>query len=300
MKRKQFWNIVLAFVMSGLLTSTEVKEEDSNMDFISYEEDIDIALEQKTHSLSNLDLVCVSDALGNKKYYFVEQGNGSLEYQSITNPQLQFESTIPNLKETGHYWVPDSTKSISLINSSDLAIMAGYEANETYTKEDLIMLESIFSSFTFNPYLYIKDATFSIDNLFMVGNGKSISIYDVHYCLPLKETKDNETRTVLYFYDLTNFKKALKCHYGMSLKEEKNLQEQGDYTYLNTFYIEKETSLYQGVTSVENYYVYNVRDYLTEEQMNRGFVYYYEVEEILKEINEELIQQETLLLARNK
>lgn len=300
MKKKQFWNVVLAFAMSGLLTSTEVKEEDSNMDFISYEEDIDITLEQETYSLSNLDLVCVSDALGNKKYYFVEQGNDSLGYKSITNPQLQFDSTIPNLKETGHYWVPDSTKSISLINSLDLVIMAGYEANETYTKDELIMLESIFGSFTFNPYLYIKDATFFLDNLFIVGNGKSISIYDVHYCLPLKETKDNETRIVLYFYDLTNFKKALKCHYGISLEEEKILQEQSDYTYLNTFYIEKETSLYQGVKPVENYSIYNVRDYLTEEQMSRGFLYYYEVEEIVKKIKEELEQTDILLLTQNK
>lgn len=299
MKKKQFLNVVLALTMSGILTSTEMKEENPKTDLIFYEEDTNI--EQENYSLSNLDLVSISDALGNKKYYFVEQDHRSLEYKSITNPQLEFANTIPNLKETGHYWVPDSTKSISLLNSSDLAIMAGYNVNDSYTQDELAILESIFSSFTFNPYLYVKNATFSIENLFMVGNGETISIYDVNYCLPLKETNENETRTILYFYDVTNFKKALKCHYGIFLEEERKLQEQNNYSYRNTFYIEKETSLYQGYIFLEsNYYVYNIKDYLTEEQMSRGFIYYSEIEEIIKNVNEELNPYNRVLLALNK
>lgn len=299
MKKKQFLNVVLALTMSGILTSTEIKEENPKTDFIFYEEDTNE--EQETYSLSNLDLVSVSDALGNKKYYFVEQDYYSLGYKSITNPQLEFASTIPNLKETGHYWVPDSTKSISLLNSTDLAMMAGYDVREKYTIDDLIMLETIFSNFAFNPYLYVKDATFSIDNLFMVGNGETISIYDVNYCLPLEETVENETRTILYFYDVTNFKKALKCHYGISLEEERKLQEQNDYSYKSTFYIEKETSLYQRYTLLESdYYVYNIKDYLTEEQMSRGFIYYSEIEELKKNVNQELKSHNRVLLALNK
>ncbi len=298
MKRKQFFNVVLALTMSGLLTSTEIKEENPKTDFIFYEKDTNI--EQKSYTLSSLDLVSISDALGNKKYYFVEQDTCSLEYKSITNPQLEFSSTIPNLKETGHYWVPDATKSIALLNSFDLTMMAGYDVNDNYTQDELAMLESIFNNFNFNPYLYVKNATFSIENLFMVGNGESISIYDVNYCLPLEETIENETRTILYFYDVTNFKKALKCHYGISLEEEQILQEQNNYSYRNTFYIEKETSLYQGYTFLDDYYLYNVMNYLTEEQIARGFVYYSEIEEIIKNVNEGLEQNTILLLAKNK
>lgn len=295
MKKKQFLNVVLALTMSGILTSTEMKEENPKIDFIFYEENTNE--DQETYSLSNLDLVSVSDALGNKKYYFVEQEYYSLGYKSITNPQLEFASTIPNLKETGHYWVPDFTKPISLLNSSDLAMMAGYDVKEKYTIDELSMLETIFSNFNFNPYLYVKDATFFIENLFMVGNGEAISIYDVNYCLPLEETIENETRTILYFYDITNFKKALKCHYGISLEEERRRQEQNDYSYRNTFYIEKEISLYQGYTLLESdYYVYNIKDYLTEEQINRGFIYYSEIEEIIKNVNQN-DKQAVLMLA---
>lgn len=298
MKKKQFLNVVLALTMSGILTSTEMKEENPTTEFIFYEEDT--KEEQKVYSLSMLDLVSVSDALGNKKYYFVEQDDASLEYKSITNPSIKFASIIPNLKETGHYWVPDFANSISLLNSYDLVMKAGYDVTEKYTKDDLIMLETIFNNFTFNPYLYVKDATFSIENLFMVGNGETISIYDVNYCLSLEETIENEERTILYFYDLINFKNALKCDYGLSLEEEKRRQEQKDYSYRNIFYIEKSTSLYAGYSLEQNFFIYNVLDFLTEEQISRGFLYYSEIEELIKNINQELKPNKRVLLALNK
>ncbi len=302
MNKKRIFPVVTALSLTSLLSTSKVDAAPIEKDTTTYEESID--KNQGLFSIPELDLISVSDTLGNKKYYFVnliyDSQKGDWKYQSITKPNLDFEKGIPILKETEYYWIPDSTYPVSLINLQEIVEMSGYDPLASYTIGELEMMEETFSSFNFNPYLYLQDVEFSIDNILIVGNGENVSIYDRNYCLALEENVNNEVRTELYFYNLMNFKKGLKCNCGITLEEEQILRSQNDYSYMDTIYIEKETSLCSWNTLKENdFTVYNAYDYLNEEQIERGYIYYYEIEELIKNTSS-FENEEIVLLALNR
>lgn len=241
--------------------------------------------EKESYSIEEIDLVSVSDAIGNMEYYFVEEDKNELEYKSITSEGVSFASTIPDLRETDSYWVPDSKNTVSLINAKNFLSCRGYDVTKEFTKEELEVLQDTFNSFLFNPYLWVEDEVFFLENLFLIGTKDYVAIYDRNYSLSLIENVNGEDRTVVYYYDLTNFKKALKCNYGISLEQEQILREKNDYSYLDTIHIEKETSLYLGTGKNANFYIYDLSYFLTESQIERGYLYKSEVEEIMENIN---------------
>ena len=273
--------------MAGLGLATMLKFNEGTVPVL---DDVSVITEEtleekESYSIEEIDLVSVSDAMGNMKYYFVEENKENSEYQAISNIEISYAFTIPDLRETDSYWVPDTTKAVSLINAKEFLISHGYDATKTYTKEELEVLQDTFNSFLFNPYLWVEDEVFYLENLFMIGTEDYVTMYDRNYSLSLIENVNGEDRTVVYYYDLTNFKKALKCHYGITLKQEQVLRENNDYSYLDGFIMEKETSLYLRTGKNANFYIYDLSYFLTESQIERGYLYKFEVEEIMENIN---------------
>lgn len=287
-KRKKMNKIQLGSRIAGLGVATVLNYNEGKLeeiDAISSVVSEETFEEKESYSLEEIDLVSVSDAMGNMEYYFVEENKENSEYQAISNIEIFYASTIPDLRETDSYWVPDATKAVSLINAKDFLISHGFDTTKTYTKEELISLQDTFNSFLFDPYLWVEDEVFYLENLFMIGTEDCITMYDRNFYLSLIENVDGEDRTVVYYYDLTNFKKALKCHYGITLMQEKALRENNDYSYLDGFIMEKETSLYLGTEENNNFYIYDLSYFLTESQIERGYLYKFEVEEIIETLN---------------
>lgn len=293
MNKISFTSLAVALGISNILISSDVNNLKLDLTSTVYEKEF--KEKEDIYSLSELELMSVSDDLGNMHYYFVKHTDTG-KYQSITNPEIMYEDSIPNLEM--YYWVPDYTRPISVMNAQDFLTMNKYIINQSYTKEELQALENTFSTFLYNPFLWVKDETFSIHDLFMIGNEEHISIYDANYYVRVEETNQKEKRTVLYYYNLTNFKQALKCNYGITLEEEQQLRSQMDYSYLEHIEIEKETSLYRKNNYNVQYFIYDLSDYLTTAQKDRGFLYYSEIEEIVKSVNSK--KEQVWLLALEK
>lgn len=297
MNKFYFVNLVLAIGMSKLLNFnvSDALEEKSTPIYWEIED----YHEEESFSLSDLDVISKSDALGNIQYYFVEHTYESIElnpfqindwkYQSITKPSLYFENTLPIIDEVGYFWIPDVEKTISVLSAEDFLLANHYDTTKEYTKEELEGIENTLNNFAYNPYLWVEDMTFPISNLMLIGDEETFSIYDIDLGVQVEETSqqngNEEKRNVVYFYNLLNFKEALKCNYGLSLEEEQIKREQYDYSYLENLYIEKETSLY-GIRTQE-ISQYNIESFLNNAQKERGYLYYYELEEIIEELKKE-------------
>lgn len=262
--------------------------------------------ETPLYSLSMLNVVSESDTLGNTQYYFVNRKNNSIEfdplklndwnYQSVTNPEKIFSNSLPIIQDIGYYWIPDINQNISIISAENFLLANGYDITGLYSKRELETIENKFNNFTNNPYLWLEEICFPISQLRMIGSGDSIFVYDIDFAVEVQENNINGSRSVVYLYNLTDLKRALKCHYGITLEEEQKLRAQNDYSYLDCLYIKTETSLYQNCEEVvfNNYDIY---DYLTEEQISRGYLYYNEIVAIVENYNIDDSQQ-LLLVAK--
>lgn len=296
-----FVNLVIAIGMSKLLNfkGSETLEEKSTPIYC----EIGDFKEEESFYVSDLDVISESDALGNIQYYFVEHTYESIElnplqindwkYHSITQSDLYFENTLPVIDDIGYFWIPDVEKAISVLSAETFLSVNHYDTTKEYTKEELEGIENTMNSFNYNPYLWVEDMTFSISNLMLVGDEETFSIYDKDFGVQVEEMYQKngkeEKRNVVYFYNLLNFKEALKCNYGLSLEEEQIKRSQYDYSYLDHLYIEKETSLYNNVFAQETsqFFIYDIESFLNNAQKERGYLYYYELEEIMRELNKE-------------
>lgn len=293
MNRLQFINFIGAIGFAHLLS---LKEMDLNeKDIFSYQ--TEISQEEETFFPTQLNVVSESDALGNIRYYFVEHGYDTIEldplqindwdYQSITNSDVFFSNTLPNIEEPGYFWLPDSEKTITVLNAENFLLANHCDTTKSYTKEELEIIEETCSSFAYNPFLWLKDTTFYINNLLLIKIDDTISVFDIDLGVQIEETyKENdkeERRNVVYFYNLLNPKQGIKCNYGLSLEEEQEMRDNYDFSYLDSIYIEKGTSLYQGLSNHVNNYisVLDINVFLNSAQKERGYLYYYELEELI-------------------
>lgn len=267
MNRVKLINYLLVLGIMATFKTAEPCEKRVEIKTTILEEDI----EKESYSLSELNLLSICDEFGTIHYYFAIQKNK--EYQAITNPRIAYKDTIFNLKETGYYWIPDKNKPVCVISVIDFFLLNDYDTEKMYTIEELKTIEEEFSSILFNPFLRMKESTFPIEDLFMVGDGNHISMYNKNCCLELEENK----KTSLYYYDLLDLKMGLKCYY--------EIQENMEKEYVRKTIIEKITALYSLEKESREFYTYDVLEFLTEEQKARGFLYYEEIESIIEEVN---------------
>lgn len=289
MNKIQIISLIGALGVAKLLFSKEPEDIKATAVVSCFSENL---LEEiPMYTLSMLDIVSESDTLGNTQYYFVNRKYNSIEvdplnvndwnYQSITDSKKKFSNLLPIIQESGYYWLPDINYNLSVINAKNFLIANGYDTTKKYSKKELETIEKKFNDFSYNPYLWLKEMTFPINLLRMIGVGDAIFIYDIDFAVQVQENNLNGARNVVYFYNLLDLKRALKCHYGLSLEEEQKLRELNDYSYLDFLYIEKETSLYKECEKVV-FTNYELLDFLTEEQINRGYLYYNEISDIVQ------------------
>ena len=110
--------------------------------------------------------------------------------------------------------------------------------------------------FLYNPYLDLKEKKYAIDHLILLCDGYgTFSLYSKDFYV----TYDNYT----YYYNLLDLKSGLKC-----------LQEK---VY--------ETSLYKQTDKENDFTICALSFFLNEEQISRGYLYYFELEDLLKSLN---------------
>ena len=251
MQKKLNWKkVCVALGLSSFLATSYVSSFDSKA-----VEKIEDA-QKDEFQIEDLRVVVQTDLLGNLKYTFVTKEEPSL-------------NTMHYLEEENAYYIPDQEIQKTYMDASKFFKMNLLDVNKTYTKEELEVLEDTYSTFLYNPYLYIKDDRFAIEDLFLVQDDFTMHLYSKKYFVTVEDN--------LYYYDLLDFKNGLKC-----TKENQ---------------IIKETSLYKKLEENNHYMVCDLSFFLNEQQKEKGYLTYGEIVDLLKTLNPEIKNVEEKMLA---
>lgn len=218
---------------------------------------------EKLYKIDDLLMISNTDILGNTNYHFVtDESEG--KYNSITNPDITYQDTIPVLNETKYYWIPDILENLALIDGSSITNIAGFSNEENYTKNELEKIEDTISSFYFNPYLYLKESSFKIDNLFLVLDDYEISIYDKTFYLELNDNLE----VVRYYYCLTDLKKGIKANVNN-----------------DNVTIKEVTTSYISNINKEHFVICDIKFFLNKDKLEKGIIHFSDIEELNNLLN---------------
>lgn len=241
---------------------------------------------------------------GKKYVYFVYPGEPA-------SGSWVCEANIISCEE--EWWLPDYNISTVTPLSTYLKIKNMYLDKDALKLREIKDVEGKLNSTNF---AYDANHTYKIEDLILVNAEGQYSLYSNERFLAYTLHTNEKMHPLYYFFDITDYKNALRVELNMDVSEYQGEIIYGqngnvkDYeiTSLDSNYAyslkdkEKEIELggWQKVRIAgfpENTLVYMLYKYLTEEQMQRGYITQTEAEELIRSLNE---RQDLKIIKENK
>lgn len=281
-------------------------------------------------SLDEMSLLMLNDGSGKVEYRFVVETESKnvisspcsiydsfqIAYQSISEPnQIYIDQvydytseegvflyhTIPTLHSyfSNGYWLPNCEYGATIMKTINFPYipLLQYQGKINFTAKDVKQLENYLNSSYFAPYELNREKEYNIQDLFAVVIDGNYVIFDKNNYVTISEIKDlndvHSMYTAIYYYSITHPNHAAKFHYGMGTMKEAILRREGKYSYFQTMYFDKITSLNGEFASHVNQGKYNGICHGMEipfsfQQIVRGKVFGAEIEEFERKMNEVL------------